>query len=46
MLIAGLILYLIQMLPLPPPFKTVALVLFVVVIIIWLLGGGPGIRIS
>lgn len=38
-LVAGLLVYLVQVLPLPPPFKTVALVVVVLIVIIWLLGG-------
>lgn len=44
-LVLGLLYYLVQMLPLPPPFKQVALVVIIVIAIIWLLesfGGGLG----
>lgn len=45
-IILGLIVYLVQLLPLPAPFKTVAMVLVILVAIVWLceqagfLGGG------
>jgi hypothetical protein len=42
-LVLGLLYYLIQMLPLPPPFKQIALVVIIIIAIIWLLenfGGG------
>lgn len=41
-LIVGLIYYLITLLPLPAPFKTVALVVFILILIIMLLGWIPG----
>ena len=44
-LVIGLIVYLVQILPLPPPFKTAAICVVVVICIIWLLsmfGGGLG----
>lgn len=49
-IIAGLLVYLVQVLPLPPPFKTVALVVVILIAIIWLLDGtgtfsGGGLRI-
>jgi len=51
-LVCGLIYWLIAyVLPLPAPFKTVALVILVVIIILWLLGqvgylGGAHLRIN
>lgn len=42
-LVLGLLYYLVQMLPLPDPFKQIALVVIIVIAIIWLLesfGGG------
>lgn len=41
-IIVGLLLYLIQVLPLQPPFKTVAYVILVIIAIFWLLGGVGG----
>jgi hypothetical protein len=38
-IVVGLLLYLVQVLPLQAPFKTVALVLVVLIAIVWLLGG-------
>ncbi len=46
-LIIGLIYYLITLIPLPDPFKTIVLVLFIIIVILWLLssfgilGSGP-----
>ncbi len=40
-IVAGLLVYLIQVIPLPPHFKTVALVVVVLLVIVWLLGGHP-----
>ena len=37
-IIAGLIWYLLSMLPIPAPFKNVVLIIFIVICIIWLLG--------
>lgn len=36
-LVLGLIYYCVTLLPLPPPFKTVALVIVLIIAIIWLL---------
>lgn len=36
-IIIGLLVYLVQLLPLPPPFKTVAMVIVILVCIVWLL---------
>lgn len=41
-IVVGLLLYLIQVLPIQPPFKTVAYVLLVIIAVIWLLGGLAG----
>lgn len=44
-LVIGLVVYLIQIIPLPPPFKTAAIAVICVIAIIWLLesfGGGFG----
>jgi hypothetical protein len=38
-IVAGLIYWLITMLPLPAPFKTIAIVVFILICILWLLGG-------
>lgn len=47
-LIAGLIYWIITIVPLPPPFRTIALVIFAVILIIVLLsylaGGGYPLR--
>ncbi len=40
-IVVGLLIYLVQILPLPDPFRTVAMVLIVLVAIIWLLQGLP-----
>jgi len=45
-IIIGLVLWLIQQLPLEQPFKTVALVLIVLIAIVWLLGGIPFPRLT
>lgn len=37
-IIAGLIYYLLTLLPLPAPFKNIVLVIFIVICILWLLG--------
>ena len=50
-LIVGCIYWLITLLPLPPPFKTVALVILILIVIIWLasslgaFGSGPVLRL-
>ena len=45
-IVAGLIYYLLTLLPLPDPFKKIALILFIVLCILWLVGYagvfGPG----
>ena len=45
-IVAGLIWWLLTMLPIPEPFKKIVLVIFIVICIIWLLGFsglvGPG----
>lgn len=47
-IVLGLLYYLVTLLPLPPPFKTIALVVVILIAIIWVmenLGGlGPLIR--
>lgn len=45
-IIVGLLLYLIQVLPLQPPFKTVAYVILVIIAVLWLLGGISGSPIT
>lgn len=46
-IVAGLIYYLLSLLPIPQPFKNVVMVIFILICIIWLLGftgiwgGGP-----
>ena len=37
-LLAGLIYWLLSIIPLPPPFKQAAMVIFAVICIIWLIG--------
>jgi hypothetical protein len=37
-IVGGLIYYLITMLPLPAPFKTIAIVVFILICILWLFG--------
>lgn len=47
-LILGLVIYLVDIIPLPPPFKTVALVIVVLIAIVYLaglIGVGPGVRL-
>lgn len=39
-IVVGLLLYLVQMLPLAGPMKTVALVIVVLIAIVWLLSSG------
>lgn len=41
-IVIGLLLYLIQVLPIQPPFKTIAYVVLVIIAIVWLLGGLTG----
>jgi len=38
-IIMGLVVYLIQLLPIEQPFKTIALVIVVLILLLWLLGG-------
>ena len=45
-LVIGLLIWLIQMIPLPEPFRTVAIVIVAIIAIIWLLeslGGATGL---
>lgn len=44
-IVIGLLIYLVQILPLPDPWKTIAVVLVVLIAILWLVGmlGGPGL---
>lgn len=44
-IVIGLLLYLVQLLPLQAPFKTIAMVLVVLIAIVWLLGGQPGLTL-
>lgn len=50
-LIIGLIYWLITLIPLPDPFKTIVLVIFIIIVILWLLssfgvlGAGPILRV-
>ena len=37
-IVAGLIYYLLTLLPIPQPFKNIVMVLFIIIVIIWLLG--------
>jgi hypothetical protein len=37
-IVAGLIYWLLTMLPIPQPFKNVVMIIFIVICIIWLLG--------
>lgn len=41
-LVIGLLVYLIQLLPLPDPFKTIAVAIVIIICIFWLLGYFPG----
>lgn len=41
-LVLGLLVYLIQLLPLPDPFRTVAIAIVILIAIFWLLGYLPG----
>lgn len=41
-LVIGLLVWLVQMLPLPEPFKTIAIAIIIVICIIWLLTGFGG----
>jgi hypothetical protein len=38
-IVIGLIVYLVTLLPLPAPFKTIAMVLVILIAIIWLVSG-------
>jgi hypothetical protein len=42
-LVIGLIFYLIRMLPIAEPFKSAALVILIVLVIVWLLSGFGGL---
>ena len=44
-IVIGLLLYLVQLLPLQPPFKTIAMIVIVLICIVWLLGGQPGLTL-
>jgi hypothetical protein len=41
-IIVGLIVWLIRYLPLPPPFRTIATVIVVIILILWLLSSFTG----
>jgi hypothetical protein len=41
-LVAGLIYWIITLIPLPPPFKNIVLAIFLVICVIWLLGAAFG----
>ena len=41
-IVVGLLVYLIQLLPIEPPFKTVALAIVILICIFWLVGFLPG----
>lgn len=41
-LVIGLLVWLVQILPIPEPFRTVAIVVVVIIAIIWLLEGVSG----
>jgi hypothetical protein len=44
-LIFGLIYWLWTLLPIPQPFKNVALAILIIIAIVWLLGGIPPLRV-
>ncbi len=44
-IVIGLLLYLVSILPIQAPFKTVAYILVVLIAIVWLLGGGGGVHL-
>jgi hypothetical protein len=45
-LVIGLLIWLVQLLPLPDPFKTIAMVIVVIIAILWLLQSfAPGLGI-
>ncbi len=39
-IVIGLLLYLVQILPIAQPMKTIAVVVVILIAIVWLLGGG------
>lgn len=41
-IVIGLLVWLVRTLPIEEPFKSIAIVVFVVILIIWLLGGLSG----
>lgn len=41
-IVLGLLYYCVTLLPLPPPFKQIATVIFIVIAIVWLLSYLPG----
>lgn len=41
-IVIGLLIYLVQMLPLPDPWKTIAVILVILIALIWLLGSVGG----
>lgn len=43
--VIGLLLYVVQALPLQPPFKTIALVIVVLIAIVWLVEGTGVLRL-
>jgi hypothetical protein len=48
-IVLGLVIYLVDLLPLPPPFKLVARIIIVIIAILYLLqaiGMGPGVRLG
>jgi hypothetical protein len=48
-IVIGLLCWLVTMLPLPEPFKQIAMVIMVLICIVWLLGGvhlGSGLRLG
>jgi hypothetical protein len=40
-IVIGLLVYLVQLVLRPPPFKTISLVLVILICIVWLVGGAP-----
>jgi hypothetical protein len=45
-IVMGLLYYLVMLLPLPAPFKTIAQVVVILICIVWLIGGGGPISIG
>lgn len=43
-IVVGLLVYLIRMLPIDEPFKNIAIIVLVIILIIWLLGGLTGFQ--